>query len=65
MEEHDDMSDEEAERLQLEMAARIEAALEDYPDDCAVCGEPLAKAHHPDDPPVHTGCEEDYWGDGR
>lgn len=30
---------------------RIEAALEDYPTECQVCGDELSSPH-PDDPPV-------------
>lgn len=41
----------------------IEAELEDYPDDCAVCGWEL-DSPHPDDPPVHSGeCEDIFFSD--
>lgn len=46
-----ELTDEEMERRRQQERERIERALEDYPDECVVCGDELQNPH-PDHPPV-------------
>ena len=52
-----DMDDVELAMMVEKEARRIDEALEEYPESCAVCEEKLRNPH-PDDPPI---CGGDCW----